>query len=36
MPTHAIKFASMVDELIIMKKGQIVRKGNFRDISKTP
>jgi len=35
MPTHAIKFAEMVDELIIMDKGRIVRKGHFRDISTT-
>lgn len=36
MPTHAIKFAEMVDEIIIMDKGRIVRKGNYRDISATP
>ena len=35
MPTHAIKFAPLADEIIVMKKGRIVRKGNFKDISKT-
>jgi ABC-type multidrug transport system fused ATPase/permease subunit len=35
MPTHAVKFAEMVDEIIIMEKGRIVRKGHFRDISGT-
>ena len=36
MPTHAIKFASLADYIIIMKKGKIVRKGNYRDICNTP
>ena len=36
MPTHAIKFASFADEIIVMKRGRIVRKGHFRDISETP
>jgi len=35
MPSHAIKFAPLADEIIVMKKGRIVRKGNFKDISKT-
>lgn len=35
MPTHAIKFASFADEIIVMKKGRIVRKGNYKDISNT-
>lgn len=33
MPTHAIKFAEFVDEIIIMNKGRIVRKGHYTDIS---
>jgi ABC-type glutathione transport system ATPase component len=36
MPSHAIKFAEAVDEIIVMKKGRIVRKGHFRDIVHTP
>ena len=36
MPTHAIKFASFADEIIVMKKGKIVRKGAYEDISNTP
>lgn len=36
MPTHAIKFASYADEIIVMKKGRIVRKGAYDDISDTP
>ena len=36
MPTHAVNFAEYADEIIVLKKGVIVRKGNFRDISETP
>ena len=36
MPTHAIKFASYADEIIVMKKGKIARKGAYEDISNTP
>ncbi len=36
MPSHAVKFASFADEIIVMKKGRIVRKGNYRDICNTP
>jgi ATP-binding cassette, subfamily C (CFTR/MRP), member 2 len=32
MPTHAIKFAPFADEIIVMKKGQIVKKGSYKDI----
>ena len=35
MPTHAIKFAEFVDEIIVMEKGRIVRKGHFKDICDT-
>ncbi len=35
MPTHAIKFASFSDEIIVMKKGRIVRKGAYKDICNT-
>lgn len=35
MPTHAIKFASYADEVIVMKKGRIVKKGGFKDICDT-
>ena len=35
MPTHAIKFASYADEIIVMKKGRIVRKGAYDDICDT-
>lgn len=35
MPTHAIKFAEVADEIIVMEKGRIVRKGHFRDIANT-
>jgi ABC-type transport system involved in cytochrome bd biosynthesis fused ATPase/permease subunit len=36
MPTHAVKFASMADEIILMEKGRIVRKGHFSHIAATP
>ena len=32
MPTHAIRFASAADEIVIMKRGRVVKKGAFRDI----
>lgn len=32
MPTHAIQFIEQADEIIVMKKGKIVRKGHYRDI----
>jgi ATP-binding cassette, subfamily C (CFTR/MRP), member 2 len=35
MPSHAIKFASYADEIIIMKKGRIVRKGSYREVINT-
>lgn len=35
MPTHAIKFASFADEIIVMKKGKIVRKGHYEAICNT-
>ena len=35
MPTHAIKFAPYADEIIVMKKGRIVRKGAYDDICDT-
>ena len=35
MPTHALKFACFADEIIVMKKGRIVRKGPYSDICKT-
>ena len=36
MPTHAIKFAPFADEIIVMKKGKIVLKGNYKDICNNP
>lgn len=36
MPTHAIKFAEFVDEIIILEKGKIVRKGSYKSICQTP
>jgi ATP-binding cassette, subfamily C (CFTR/MRP), member 2 len=36
MPTHAIKFASFADEIIVMKKGRIIKKGHYNDICNTP
>jgi ABC-type enterochelin transport system ATPase subunit len=35
MPTHAVKFSEFVDEIMIMKKGRIVRKGHYNDIYQT-
>lgn len=35
MPTHAANFAEYADEVIVLKKGVIVRKGHFRDICDT-
>ena len=32
MPTHAVKFASFSDEIILMKKGRITQKGAYKDI----
>ena len=32
MPTHAIKFAPFADEIIVMKKGRIVKKGPYEKI----
>ncbi len=29
MPTHAVKFLSFADEIILMKKGKIVKQGTF-------
>lgn len=36
MLTHAANFAEFADEIIILKKGVIVRKGHFNDIYNTP
>ena len=36
MPTHAIKYLEVVDEIIVMEKGRIVRKGRYDDICDTP
>lgn len=36
MPTHAASFAEYADEVIVLKKGVITRKGHFNDISQTP
>jgi ABC-type enterochelin transport system ATPase subunit len=35
MPTHAIKFAEFADDIIIMKKGKVIRKGRYQDICDT-
>ena len=35
MPTHAVKFASFSDEIILMKKGRITQKGAYKDICYT-
>ena len=35
MPTHAIKLASFADEIIVMKKGKILKKGRYEDIVNT-
>ena len=29
MPTHAINFADQVDNIIVMKEGEVVRCGSF-------
>jgi ABC-type bacteriocin/lantibiotic exporter with double-glycine peptidase domain len=36
MPTHAVKFTPYADEIVVMKKGRIVRKGHYKDICNTP
>lgn len=36
MPTHAANFAECADEVIVVKKGVIRRKGHFKDICGTP
>jgi ABC-type transport system involved in cytochrome bd biosynthesis fused ATPase/permease subunit len=35
LATHAANFAEYADEIVILHKGVIVRKGNFRDIRDT-
>ena len=32
MVTHAVAFAKCADEIIIMKKGEIVAKGSYEDL----
>ena len=32
MPSHAINFASRADYIVVMKKGEIIKKGNFKEI----
>lgn len=36
MPTHAANFAEYADEVIVLRRGVITRKGHFRDICNTP
>ena len=36
MPTHAANFAEYADEIIVLRRGVIARKGKFRDICHTP
>ncbi len=36
MATHAANFAEYADQIIVLKKGCIVRKGAFKDIYNTP
>ena len=36
MPTHAANFAEYADQVIVLKRGVITRKGHFNDISQTP
>jgi ATP-binding cassette, subfamily C (CFTR/MRP), member 1 len=35
MPTHAANFAEYADEVIVLRRGVITRKGHFRDICHT-
>jgi len=35
MPSHAINFAEQADNVIIMKKGEILNEGSFVDIFNT-
>ena len=35
MPSHAIGFAEQTDNIIIMKKGEIIDVGSFNDICDT-
>ena len=32
IPSHAISFAEQTDNIVVMKKGEIVRSGSFQDI----
>ena len=32
MPSHAINFADQTDNILVMKKGEIVREGSFENI----
>jgi len=34
--THAVDFLHLVDEIIVMKQGEIVLKGSFEDIKNEP
>jgi ABC-type transport system involved in cytochrome bd biosynthesis fused ATPase/permease subunit len=29
MPTHALKYAQYADQIVIMKKGRIIKKGSY-------
>ena len=35
MPTHAVKFAQYADNIIIMKKGKIVKMGSYEYVKNT-
>jgi ABC-type bacteriocin/lantibiotic exporter with double-glycine peptidase domain len=34
--THAVDFLHLVDEIIVMKQGEIVLKGSFEEIKNEP
>jgi len=35
MPSHAINFAEQADNILIMKKGEIISQGSFIDVFNT-
>ena len=35
MPSHAINFAEQADNIVVMKKGEIIKKGSFSDVFET-
>ena len=35
MPSHAINFAEQADNIVVMKKGEVIKEGSFSDVFET-